>query len=192
MNEHTAKFISTLIWQIIIVVTILLFSQELQNLLGRIAGFKAGGAEIVFQKAVTETNEAASVDSPALELRDAAGFFSLRGVMELVNTYPKLDSNEKASRGLLVFDTAQQHTWLVATQKRIFFILDDENTREAKNLIQLSVPIHDAVEVVTTLNSENAPVFKIGSSGFWYYSRHRLGDPKAAAEALERFVRGSR
>ncbi len=191
MNEHTARFISTLIWQAIIVVTILLFSQELQNLLGRIAGFKAGGAEIVFQKAVSETPETASVDSPALELRDAAGFFSLRGVMELVNAYPRLDPDEKATRGLLALETSQQHTWLVATQKRVFFILDDKNTREAKNLIQISVPLNDALEVDTALNAEGAPVFRIGSTGFWYYSRHRLGDPKVAAEELKRFLRGT-
>jgi hypothetical protein len=79
----------------------------------------------------------------------------------------------------------------VTTNKHIFFILDDESIRANQRLIQYRLPLKSALPIDTESDSSGAGTFKLGESGWWYYSYDLLGKPLKARQRLEVFVRSA-
>jgi hypothetical protein len=90
---------------------------------------------------------------------------------------------------MLVYRTAKQHTWLIATNRQLFFILDDERTRANQRLIQYRLSLENALPVDTDQESEHSGSFRLGESDWWYYSIDLLGKPLKAKQRLDVFVR---
>ena len=130
--------------------------------------------------------------SQALEIRDEDGFFTKAGVEALVRQSSYFKPNDSIRDSMLVFSTARQHTWLVATSSTIFFVLDDESTRASERLIQKLVPLSEATPVNAKRESAQAGSFQLGDTGYWYYSRYILGPPETAVRRLTRFIETAR
>lgn len=187
--EHWLPFVSTLIWQIILVVALLMFKSELSLLFKRIARLRHGDTEVEFQKSSSEALETAPIATEVLALRDEYGFFTLQGIYDLVNTSKYLGPDEKTLDAILVFSTETQHTWLVSTDSQVFFILDDERTRATQRLIQRRALLSSTRPVQTQQESESSGSFRLGTSDWWYYSIALVGSPEPARRRLESFLK---
>lgn len=181
-------FLSTLIWQIIVIIGIYLFRSELLALLKRVARLKHGETEVFFQESSTKALDPSPVATEALKLRDEEGFFTLKGIEELILKSKYLESSESLRDSFLVFRTPSQHTWLVATNKQVFFVLDDERTRANQRLIQYRLSLEKALPVDTEQESARSGAFRLGESDWWYYSIDLLGKTLKARQRLEVFV----
>ena len=181
-------FLSTLIWQIIIIIGIFLFRSELLALLKRVAHLKHGETEIFFQESSTKALDPSPVATEALKLRDEEGFFTLKGIEELILKSKYLESSESLRDSFLVFRTPNQHSWLVATSKQVFFVLDDKRTRANQRLIQYRLSLEKALPVDTEQESARSGTFRLGESDWWYYSIDLLGKTLKARQRLEVFV----
>ncbi len=56
------------------------------------------------------------------------------GIIDVIKTSKKYDDDLQShtARTLLIFETSNQHTWLVMTVKRLYVVLDDVRRPEAK------------------------------------------------------------
>lgn len=182
-------FLSTLIWQAILIGAIVLFRREVRALLRRVGRLKHGSTEVIFQEPRAEALEPSPVVAKALELRDDKGFFTRNGIEELVRKSKYLEDDEDFKDSILVFRTSRQHTWLVATNRQVFFVLDDEGTRSSQRLIQYRLPLQSALPVSTEPDSAGTGAFQLGKSDWWYYSFALLGKPAKANQRLDVFLR---
>lgn len=62
----------------------------------------------------------------------------IRQMIEQSKNYDSSKESPQQAKSLLIFETSKQHTWLVATEERLYFILDD--VRKPKPGINRSVP----------------------------------------------------
>ena len=103
-------------------------------------------------------------------LFDSRGFYTPEGLTQLINDSGFVETHEKVVGRLQVFRTAKQHTWLVTTQRQIFCILDDRNTRSSSRLIQWRLPIERARPVRARQSARGNPVIDVGPKKHWLYS----------------------
>lgn len=183
------SFGSILIWQCIVLVALYSFRSELRDLLQRLARLKHGETEVTFRQKAPETLEPSPVVAEALQLRDPHGFFTSHGIDDVLRRSSYLDPDEQIRDTLPVLRTAEQHTWLIATDRHIFFILDDEQTRAKGVLIQYRLPVDAALPVSTERESASTGAFRLGKSDWWYYSVDLIGMPSVAADRLQEFIR---
>lgn len=116
-------------------------------------------------------------------------FLTSENIRDIVQTSSYLASDEKIHQVMIVFKTSKQRTWLVSTNKQVFFLLDDENTRKSKRIIQLRQKLQESLPVITEKRKNSAYVFKLGNnSRFYYYSKNILGDLTQAKSKLESFI----
>jgi hypothetical protein len=153
---------------------------------------KHGTTEVVFQELSSKALEPSERVGKALEVRDEEGFFTRDGVEGLVQDSRYLDPDETIRESMLVFRTERQQTWLISTNKHVFFILDDERTRASQRLIQRRQQLEESLPVTTREHTGLSGVFQLGVSGFWYYSIALLGPPGTARRRLERFLNTAR
>lgn len=187
--KEILPFLSTLIWQVIIVVVLFQLRTEIKSLLKRIAKLKFKDAEFEFQESSAIALDAPPIAKQLLKLRDEKGFFTREGVFDLVNNSKYIDSGETVRDALLVFNTPSQHTWLVRSGKRLFYILDDEKTRTYQSLIQKMIDLPDITLVRTQKESDSSGIFNIEGTGWWYYSVAELGSPQNAKQKIDDFIK---
>jgi len=183
------EFLSTLIWQAILVVCLWSLRSEIRALFKRLVSIKYGDTEAVFQEQAAAPLEPSPLASQAMKVRDEDGFFTNAGIEGLVQQSRYFKPNDSLRDSMLVFSTPRQHTWLVATSSDVYFILDDDSTRASERLIQMLVPLSEALPVNAQRESADAGSFQLGDSGYWYYSRNLLGPPKTAVHRLTKFIR---
>ena len=183
------EFLSTLIWQAILIACLWSLRTEIRALFKRLVSIKYGDTEAVFQEQAAAPLEPSPLASQVMKVRDEGGFFTKAGIEELVQQSRYLKPGDSLRDSMLVFSTARQHTWLVATSSDVCFILDDESTRASERLIQKLVPLSKALPVNAQQESPDAGSFQLGHSGYWYYSLHLLGPPETAVRRLTRFIR---
>jgi hypothetical protein len=181
-------FISTLIWQGIVAGCLWAFRSELRALLKRILSVKHGDTEVLFQQASSESLEPSPLASEVLKIRDEEGFFTKQGIENLVRESKYFTKNNSLKESMLAFSTEKQHTWLVATNSHVYFVLDDESTRSNQRLIQTLVRLEDALPVDAQPESARTGSFRLGQSAYWYYSYDLLGKPHKATQRLTAFV----
>jgi hypothetical protein len=187
--EHLFKFFSTFIWQCIVFFVLYVFRKELKGLFERIASVKHNGTEVVFRQGSTNALEPSPDLKAVFTIRDEEGFFTKYGIGDIVRKSNYLQENEDIVDSLLVFKTKEQQTWLLSTNKYIFFILDDEETRTAQRLIQFRLSLESTIQARARKESDNTGTFQLGSSAWWYYSINLLGSPNDAETLLEDFVK---
>ncbi len=101
-------------------------------------------------------------------------------VIDFIKNSKKFDENkediEKAD-AIIIFMTSRQITWLVTTEKRLYCILDDVETRGLH--INWSIPKNDIVKdneiilkIESTDHSQNSGLVDIGDKHKrWFYSK---------------------
>ncbi len=103
------------------------------------------------------------------------------------------DEDLKHADALLIFSTSKQHTWLVATDKRLYCILDD--IRKDQLHINWSMPRRDLVaenDVVVPVGlrdkSEFTGLLDIGTAHpGWLYTK-RLFSTKSVKESIRHLL----
>ena len=112
-----------------------------------------------------------------LGYRSFASESEIRRSIEQSKYYDSSKESPEEAGSLLIFDTSRQHTWLVATGERLYFILDD--VRQPAPRIRRSVPRSElrvqsdgGVAVITRPKSVHAGLLDIGlRKRGWLYSK---------------------
>ena len=136
------------------------------------------------------TLNASEVDSQTSQ--DKAGFFTSNGIKKLVQNSQYLTFDEDIYEAMQVYRTRRQRTWLVFTNKQVFFLLDDDKTRAKQKIIQYQQKLVDSIPVKTREKSDTTGSFQLGKSVFWLYSINILGAPTLARSHLESFIKIAR
>jgi hypothetical protein len=105
-----------------------------------------------------------------LLLNDNDGFYTKKGISYLIEKSDYMGKDEKIVESILIFRTKKQRTWIIATNKNVFCILDDETTRKNLRLIQWYMPLALAKPIHAGYNADNVPVLQIGPRTNWIYS----------------------
>ncbi len=169
--EAWLEFLSVLIWQGIVVGTVLIFRTELRALLGRLARLKIGDTEVNFQEPATDAQPLGA--APEVEIRaiGPGGFLTSEGVLQVVrDTESTADGDGPIGDPLLLFQTSQQKTWLVRTPQNLVCLLDDERTRAKGRLVQWLLPTSLASPVRARAHKATAGLLDIGPRRNWLYS----------------------
>lgn len=138
MSDYAAtlQFLSSLIWPLFFIWIVFNFRPQFEKLLHRLASIKFPGGEAVFQKPSSKALQVNEEVSSEISLCGPDGFYTKAGIRELVAKSSQLPSSDEVTGELLMFDTTSQHTWLVATTKKMFILLDDDYTRDSGLVIQ--------------------------------------------------------
>jgi len=131
---------------------------------------------------------------PIVVVREAApilgpdGFLTVESLRALVSQSGLLDEGENVRKELLIFQTPKQRTWLLATEKFLLIMLDDERTRSRKNLIQTF--FEKTRTFPLKFGSEgDAGIVKFGAEETWWYFSFQLFPTVARLrKAVERLV----
>jgi hypothetical protein len=166
-----ASCCSTFIWQIILVGFIFQFRNQITALLSRVAVIKLGGSEVGFQTSESGSIKPGGEADKQMKLLGTSGFYTKEGLTELINNSGLVGKDEKVVSHLLLFQTEIQHTWLIATPKNLFCILDDENTQSTEKLIQWKLALNDTNPISAQAHKRTIGLVSIGGRRNWLYSR---------------------
>jgi len=179
------KFVSTLIWQILVIAVLIYYRRDLGDLLRNISKFKLFGVEGEVQKPVTQAPAVASEATKKLAAVESGGFLTANGIGQIIEASGLLDPGEKIEEALLIFSTGKQHTWIVATSSKLFCLLDDEKERTNGTVIQWFLPKKDAAPVQASPYKRTIGLLQIGPRKDWLYSTRLFPSPTA----LERRIK---
>jgi len=180
-------FLSTLIWQAVIVYILLAYGTILRELLQRISKLKVIGVESEFQPQSADAKVLAAHTAVQIKSIGEDGFLTADGVKQLISSSGLLQSDEEVRKALLLFRTARQRTWLVSTDKSLFCVLDDSRTRKKGTLIQWRESI-SAIRHISANEDEGSPVVNIGNREGWLYSNTLHPDPDALVADLRAMI----
>jgi hypothetical protein len=189
LNAELLHFLSTLLWQAVIVWVLYFYRKEVRDFLLRVTGVKILGTELTapIQQPSTSATKVEETLRSSSE-RDAEGFYTKTGIMQLVqDTSPR---GEAVVDALLIFKTPKQHTWLVATQEKLYCVLDDADRRKTGELVQWALPLGDAEPI--SVKSSDEPTYgflDIDDQTYWYYSRDLFPLPAALTSAISELIR---
>ena len=186
-------FTSTLIWQGIVVLFVFLFREQLSDVLERISKFKISGLEAELQREAKDAIKLTGEASKVLDSVDLGGFFTSEGVKLFVAESGLLRQGERVRGSLLLFQTESQHTWLVATDRQLFCILDDRDTRKSGKLIQWRQTFADSKPIRVRRYKKTIGLVDLGEATDWLYSKRLHEDPETLkSEILELFPEDAR
>ncbi len=178
------SFVSSLLWPFVVFTVVWSLRKEIRLLIKRIAKVKYGDTEIAFQ---TESKDAVELGGKAaaqIDLIDPEGFFTMQGMADLIEKSGLVESNDKATEVLLLFRTRKQRTWLIATTKWLFCVLDDEETRRSKRLIQWRLALDEANPIVARASRAETGSVDIGPRKRWLYSYSLFPEPNMVEDEI--------
>jgi hypothetical protein len=127
-----------------------------------------------------------------LQSVESSGFFTRDGVRHLIADSGLVREGEEVRHDLLLFQTEKQHTWLVATGRQMFCVLDDQHTRKSGKLIQWRQPLTDSKPVRVRPHKKTVGVVDLGEATDWLYSKRLHEDPEQLkSEILAMFPKDS-
>lgn len=177
-SDTTIRFIEigtgclpTLIWQAIVVAIIIRYRAHIGRLLEDLASFRVGETELTFQKPNPDAASPGGEAEEQLELLGPEGFFTDDGINQLIANSGLIEAGEFVVDRFLLFKTKRQRTWLVTTDRRLFCILDDENTQASGRLIQWRILLEEANPISAIPHKPTVGLINIGERRNWLYSR---------------------
>ncbi len=121
---------------------------------------------------------------------DHKGFYTEIGLKKLLHEEKEIGDNERILDCLLLFDTPQQHTWLVTTQKRLICILDDEQTRRLRTVVQWKMDVNrirpESIKAYKSGTGRN--VVELGHQYPWLYSMDLHPTPEKLEKAIRQMI----
>jgi hypothetical protein len=172
------SFISTSVWQVMIMVVLWYLRGEIVHLLKNLVKVKVKDLELAFQPPSPEAKSPEGEAATELSAVGPGGFLTAEGIRNLVASSGHLDKDEQVGADLLIFSTERQHTWLIATDKKLFCLLDDDNTRTSGKIIQWITNKGDATPVVARKYKETVGLLDVGQRKNWLYSSDLFPTPK--------------
>lgn len=117
-----------------------------------------------------------------------------RKIRETIKTSINYEGENIESAELLcLFDTSKQRTWMIATQKRIYLVLDDVRKEYLKvnksfriNTLYSNGRIH--VRIDPKYRSLAGVIYFQNASRGWLYSKNLFPDTKDLHYAIERII----
>ncbi|MDI9857961.1 hypothetical protein [Flectobacillus roseus] len=196
MNEHTSKvivaildLIGRLIWPAVVLLVIFKFRRYIEALLTRLGSLKIAGSEWVFQP-TTDKEVRTQVDNTNEKIKlGPDGFFSSEGIKRFVTISGLLDNDDAVKQELLIFQTPKQRTWLVASKKYVFVLLDDENTQKINSLIQTTFEKSNILPLKFN-SQDNAGTVKFDAEDiWWYYSFNLFPTTTSLKNAIKKLIK---
>lgn len=184
--QYVLEFLSTLIWQAMLVAGLYFFRREVAGLLAKVASIKFGDAEVSFQEPADDA-EAEPVSAPEVEVRTIGpgGFLTPEGVIQLIRDSDAVPGDDSPiAPPFLLFRTSKQRTWLVRTPNHLVCVLDDESTRARGRLVQWRLPLGQVTPIRAREKRRGTGRIDLGPRKGWLYSTTLHPDP----EDLEREV----
>jgi hypothetical protein len=182
------SFLSTLLWQLLLLFFVLVFRTEFKALLKRLAHLKVAQAELTFQPEAQDAQSPGGKAENQLKLVGHGGFLTRSGVSRLVEDSELVAASEKVVDQRLLFQTHLQRTWLVATNRNLFCILDDERTRSSGKLIQWRLPLETATPISTGVSKKGQGLVSIGPRRNWLYSMSLHPDADALVDQITELI----
>jgi hypothetical protein len=123
-------------------------------------------------------------------LQDERGFYTEEGLDQLLAASGKLSDDEYVCNKLLLYKTMRQRTWLVATNRNLFCLLDDEKARRYKSVIKWVQPVAPAtpLPVRPYISEKGLHVVDIGKRKGWLYSHNMYPRSEKLVEKVERMM----
>ncbi len=125
-----------------------------------------------------------------IRLQDEHGFYTDPGLDRLLAKSGRLQRGEFVRDKLLLFETPKQHTWLITTDRHLWCLLDDSNTR-TKRVVQWSQPLNKARNIRAYRSSKGTPVIELGAKNPWIYSVNLHPDPNTLAQQVRILIERS-
>ncbi|AUX38942.1 uncharacterized protein SOCE26_003230 [Sorangium cellulosum] len=121
--------------------------------------------------------------------RDAAGFLSAAGVVQVVSTRDR-DREKPIDGPILVYENSFQKTWLLITESKIACILDDLTKPATYDPLKWQESVEDALPVRIEPYRRTSGFLHFGSRRRqWLYSYHLHRDPSALKSRLEALLK---
>jgi hypothetical protein len=184
------QLLGQLAWPVALLIVVNRFRHPIESLLSRLARIKVAGSEWVFAKQLPAVNPPTITPRAAAPVLGPDGFLTVESLRTLVSQSGLLHGGEDVKQELLIFQTPNQRTWLLATDNFVFVLLDDEGTRSRKNLIQTYFEKKKTFPLEFGLDPrEGAGIVKFGTADmWWYYSLYLFPTTFRLQEAVERLV----
>jgi hypothetical protein len=114
-------------------------------------------------------------------------FASPAEITKLVSKYRKPGEDYDGARTLLIFSTSKQQTWLVATNRELYLVLDDR--RKETPSVQWSQPLQEvrAASIKENPYSDRSGLIDIGVRKNWLCTK-RLFQEEGIAQGITKFI----
>ncbi len=182
-------FINSLVWQIIVAVTLIILRHPLTRILTSVTRFKTSGFEAEFHQPIDP--EAVAPKETQVpkngDLHDQFEFLEPTEVETIVKKSGLVAHDDTVEGKELIFETRKQRTWLIATGDRLFCLLDDRRTRQSGKVIQWVLKKGEASTITATVQNGRGRV-SIGPRRRWLYSPGRFPTPDAVVDAIQNLV----
>jgi hypothetical protein len=189
--EIVLTFISSLAWPIVVLYAVRLFQEQIAKMLLNMRSFKSPIGDFEFQQ---QDSDAQPLKEGATQEKyiDPRGFYTREGLSQLIAKSGSFQEGEKIVDMFLLFDTLRQHTWIISTNRKLFCVLDDENTRFNRRLIQWEMPLIEAEPIRVRTSAKGNPIVDIGQRRNWRYSRHLYPTEESILEKIKRLIETSK
>ena len=187
----TLQFLSSLLWPAILFWLLWRFRKQIEQLLLRLASVKVAGSEFVFQAPSDKAEKPSATAKQAILELPPDSFIPVSGIRTIVERSGLLDVGDTVTGHLLLFQTPAQHTWLVATTKSMFVLLDDAGTRRSAELIQTFLPRNEVLPIKTDMEDGAGVVRFRGEDTWWYYGRDLFPSAKSLNDSIKTLLRPS-
>ena len=191
LYDSSLVFLAKLIWPLLIFNFFYTFRIQIIRLLERLASVKVAGSEWVFQSEIKNSQ------IPTVDLKNDSlikmydGFLSITTLHLIIKESGLLQANDKIIDELLIFKNANQKTWLIASHKQIFILLDDNSTRKDRRLIQTVFDIN-RTEPLDFKNNLGVGLVKFSAENiWWYYSVEIFPNTQDLSNAIKQVVKNS-
>ena len=121
-------------------------------------------------------------------LQDERGFYIEEGLDQLLAASGKLSDDEYVCDKLRLYKTMRQRTWLVATNRNLFCLLDDEKARRSKSVIKWVQPLSSATPVRVGISEKGLHVIDIGKRKGWLYSHNMYPTSERLVKKVEGMI----
>lgn len=121
---------------------------------------------------------------------DSGDFYTEKGLEKYLIDEKVIGDEERIIQSLLLYETPQQHTWLVTTEKYLICLLDEEWTQKYRTVIQWKMDIHSfPLEKIKAYQIKNGTnVVELGRQAPYLYSEKLYSKPKELEEAIRRLI----
>ncbi len=175
--ELWLDLIKALLWPSVVLIGLYLFRNQISSLIERLAKLKIGDTEAEFQRPASEPIDAPNEVKKELEIIGPGGFLTEEGIRNVISSLGLLSNGETFVGQVLIFSTAKQRTWLVASTRSLFCVLDDERTRTSGRIVQWVQPIESIDVVHAREYKPTAGLLQVGKRKDWLYSTALFPEP---------------
>jgi hypothetical protein len=117
------------------------------------------------------------------------GAFTPHGIMKIVESRaPQGQPNNIPRKNILLFESKEQKTWLVATDYELFILLDDKETRKENNLVMSRLNLRGILPLVFGEQDGAGTIKFANMDRAWYYTKSLFRGKKSLKQQIEEMV----